>query len=279
MSKGPLSPVLAWEKHLLEELGMAFTLFTVTTSAALFLGMLWLQEVGWRLGRRQLAQDSEGTWKHLGTLEGAVFGLMGLLMAFAFSGAASRFDARRQLVAQEANAIGTAYLRLDLLPAVAQPALRENFRRYLDARLEVFQNPQDSPASKAGLDRSVQLQTAMWSQAVAACRADVPAPTPMLVLPALNEMIDITTTRAMAMNQHPPSIIYLMLGALTLASALLAGYGMAEGKARSWIHILGFAALFSVTLFVILDLEYPRLGFIRVDAADQVLVSLRVSMK
>ena len=258
---------------------MHFTLFTLTTALVLFLGMLGLQEMGRRLGKRQLARDPGGAGRSLGTLEGAVFGLMGLLMAFTFSGAASRFDGRRQLVAQEANAIGTAYLRLDLLPAAAQPALREEFRHYLDARLAIFQNRLASPASQAGVERSTQLQGTIWSKAVTACKGEVAGSTPMLVLPALNEMIDITTTRAMAMNQHPPSVVYLMLGALTLASALLAGYGMAEGKLRSWAHILGFAALFSITIFVILDLEYPRLGLIRVDAADQVLVELRATMK
>jgi hypothetical protein len=258
---------------------MHFTLLLLIIAVALFVGMLGLQEVGRRLGQRQVHEDPEGARKSLGTLEGTVFGLLGLLMAFTFSGAASRFDVRRMLVAQEANAIGTAYLRVDLLPVPAQPPLREDFRRYVDARLAYFQNPYGSPASVAGWNQSNQLQSAIWSQAVAACKADPAPSTTMLVLPALNDMIDITTTRAMAANQHPPSIVYFMLGALILTTALLVGYSMAEGKVRSWAHILGFAALFSITLWVILDLEYPRLGLIRVDEADQVMVELRASMK
>ena len=213
-----------------------------------------------------------------GGAKGAVFGLLGLLMAFTFSGAAARFDGRRQLVAQEANAIGTAYLRLDLLPAPAQPPLRASFRQYLDARLAAFQASTSSPAGRVQLERATQLQGHIWTQAVAACATGVPPPTVTLVLPALNEMIDITTTRAMAMNQHPPTVVYLMLGVLTLASALLGGYGMAEGPRRSWAHMVGFAALFALTIFVILDIEYPRLGLIKVDTADQVLVELRASM-
>jgi hypothetical protein len=101
----------------------------------------------------------------------------------------------------------------------------------------------------------------------------------MLLLPALNEMIDITTTRAVAAKMHPPPAVYLMLGALTLAGALFAGYGMAEGRFQSRVHILGFAALFSITIFVILDIEYPRLGLIRIDASDQTLAALRASMR
>jgi len=100
----------------------------------------------------------------------------------------------------------------------------------------------------------------------------------MLLLPALNAMIDITTTRTMAAQMHPPTIIFVMLFGLALASALLAGYGMASATSRSWLHVLGFAAALAVAVYVIFDLEYPRFGMIRVDAFDQALVDLRESM-
>lgn len=125
-----------------------------------------------------------------------------------------------------------------------------------------------------------RLQQDIWSQAVAATRAPGSHPNlTMLLLPALNAMIDITTTRLMATRIHPPTIIFTMLLALALAGALLAGYGMAGAKTRSWTHVLGFAAAMAVALYVILDLEYPRLGLIRVSDFDQVLVDLRATMK
>src|SRR5512142_402713 len=96
----------------------------------LFVGMIGLLELGRRLGRRRQAKDEERARAGLGAVEGAVFALLGLLIAFTFSGAASRFDARRELIVREANAIGTAWLRLSLLPAHAQPGLRDMFRRY-----------------------------------------------------------------------------------------------------------------------------------------------------
>jgi len=254
---------------------MLFTFLTLLAALGIFLGMLAMLVLGRRLGARHLVSGAGRP--SLGAVEGAVFGLLGLLMAFTFSGAASRFDGRRQLIVQEANAIGTAYLRLDLLPSPVRDGLREDFRHYLDARLGIFQNPLDSAPSRAALDRSVQLQNAIWSKAVAAVKAEAQAPPAMLLLPALNEMIDITATRAMAAQTHPPLVIYLMLGVLTLVGALFAGYSMAEGRV-SRAHLLGFAALFALTIFVILDLEYPRLGLIRVEAADQVLVDLRAAM-
>ena len=100
-----------------------------------------------------------------------------------------------------------------------------------------------------------------------------------LVLPALNEMFDIAASRMMAAQMHPPAIIFLMVGVLALMSSLLAGYAMAGGKTRSWIHVIGFALIMATTVYVILDLEYPRLGIIRIDAFDRVLVDLRQNMK
>ena len=100
----------------------------------------------------------------------------------------------------------------------------------------------------------------------------------MLLLPALNQMIDITTTRTMATQFHQPTIIFAVLVALALLCSLLAGYGMAGSREQRWIHMLGFAAITATAIYVIFDLEYPRHGLIRVDAADQVLIDLRASM-
>jgi len=257
---------------------MSYALTVVSFTAGLFLGMLVLLEVGRRIGSRRAASDPEHLTAGLGAVDGAVFGLMGLLVAFTFSGAAARFDARRQLIVEEANDIGTAYLRLDLLPPSAQPALRESFKRYVDSRLAVYRSMTDRGAALAELAESARLQREIWSQGVAACQAAESPATTTLLLSALNAMIDITTTRTMATQMHPPSIVFAMLFGLALASSLLAGYGMAIGKARSWLHMIGFAVVMAFAVYVILDLEFPRLGLIRVDAFDQLLVDLRQSM-
>ena len=101
----------------------------------------------------------------------------------------------------------------------------------------------------------------------------------MLLLPALNQMIDITTTQIMAGRMHPPIVVFLMLGILALACSLLAGYDMPGGKRRSLIHTLAFAGIMGISVYVILDMEFPRLGLIRIDSFDQVLVDVRQSMK
>jgi hypothetical protein len=245
----------------------------------LFVGMLVLLEAGRRIGLRRRSRDLEGARAGLGAVEGAIFGLMGLLIAFAFSGASARFDARRGLIVQEANAIGTAWLRLDLLPPASQPALRQSFRRYLDTRIEVFQKISNEAEARAALARGEASQAEIWASAVRACNDSGSPATTALLLPALNDMFDIASMRTVAVQTHPSPVIFVMLMVLTLSSALLAGYGMAGGKTRSWIHLIGFALIMSVTVYVILDLEFPRLGFIRIDAFDEVFNSLRATMK
>lgn len=255
-----------------EQIGVLF-------AATLFLGMIVLLEVGRRAGASRLAKDPDGARTGISAVEGSLFGLLGLLIAFTFSGAASRFDVRRQLITQEANNIGTVWLRLDLLPAEAQPELRDLLRRYLDSRLLTYKKLPDIAAAEAELQRSIALQGEIWEKAVAAVKAGPPGPTGSLLLNALNPMFDIVSTRTAAARTHPPLAIYLMLGSLALAAALLVGYGMAGAKSRSWVHVVLYAAALSLTVYVILDLEHPRLGLIRVDSFDRSLYELRESMK
>jgi len=245
----------------------------------LFLGMLLFLEIGRRIAVRRMKEDAGAAGEGIGAVDGAVFALLGLLIAFTFSGAGSRLDTRRQLIVEETNDIGTAYLRLDLLPADLQPALRESFRRYLDARIEVYRKLPDIAAARKSLAKADELQRQIWRQAIVASRAEgAPPAAPILLLPALNAMIDITTTRTMATQMHPPTIVFAMLFGLALAASLLAGYGMTGSKVRRWFHMLGFALVMAFAVYVILDIEYPRLGLIQVAAFDQALVDLRASM-
>lgn len=252
----------------------------IFVSVCVFLvALLAASEGGQRLGAAHLRKDPEGLAKGVGAAEAAVFGLLGLLLAFTFSGAASRFEARRHLITQEANAIGTAWLRVDLLPAEAQPQIRDLFRDYLDGRLDTYRHGTDLDAAMASFAADESQYGRIWSLAVKETqKPDVPSQAGMLLLPALNEMIDITTTRLTATRDHPPPIIFMMLAALSLVGALLTGYGTSVNKRRSWLHTVVFATILSVTIYVIVDLEFPRLGLIRVDTADRVLVDLRASM-
>ena len=95
-----------------------------------------------------------------------------------------------------------------------------------------------------------------------------------LILPTLNAMFDVATRRTASMHTHPPLIIFVLLVGCALISAVLVGHAMAPSAARSWTHSLAFALMIALAVYVVLDLEHPRRGLIRIDAFDQVLVDL-----
>lgn len=258
---------------------MSSVTIDLVKTVVFFGGVLLCLELGRRHGARRMRRDPEGGALGLGSIEGAVFALLGLLVAFTFSGAADRFDERRRQIVDETNAIGTAYLRLDLLHPDHRDALRERFRLYLDKRLEAYGALPDVDRAFELLDEANDMQQQIWQEAVIATRETDSASTEMLLLPALNTMFDITTTRTMAAKFHPPRVIYSMLFAVALVASFLAGEGMAGARHRCLSHTLGFAAIMAITIFVILDLEQPRLGLVRVNAFDEALVNLRASMK
>lgn len=245
-------------------------------AAALFFGMVLLQEIGFRIGRAVKVSDASRAGA--GLIEAAVFALLGLLLAFQFAQAGSRLDYRRGLTVREANAIGTAYLRLNLLAADRQPALRDLFRRYADARILVWEKMPDLKAAEAEADVARKLQTEIWSRAVPASLQEPSSAPTMLLVSALNEMIDVTTARDVATRTHAPAVVVFLLFGVALLSALLAGYAMSAANRRNWLHALIFAGVIAITIFVILDLEYPRIGLIRIGAADRAMIEARQAM-
>jgi hypothetical protein len=250
----------------------------VLVGVATFLGILTCLLLGRYAGQRVVARHGTEV-RNISSLEASVFALLGLLIAFTFSGALARFDVRRAQAVDEANAIGTAWLRIDLVPASAQPSLRESFRQYVDARIETYRALPDLDAARAQLARSQELQREIWTRATAAVRMpEGRQGAEILLMPALNQMFDIQATRVVATQIHPPPIIYAMLLAMAFASALLAGYQSAGERDYDWLHKVGFAGIVALTVYVILDIEYPRQGWVRLDAIDQLLVNVRAGM-
>ena len=252
---------------------MDFALDSIPFACALLAAMLVCMEIGFRA---RVRQPTRADGKESGMIEAAIFALLGLLVAFTFSGAADRFDKRRALIVDEANAIGTAYLRLSLLAPPARDEVKAQFRRYVDERIAAYRALPDVQAAFAHVAVANRLQQEIWDKSVAATEGNQSAR--MLLLPAINDMIDITTTRTTAARTHPPLLIYALLFGLALISALLAGRAMgAEGR-RPWLQALLYSLAMAAAVFVIIDMEFPRFGLIRVDAFDQLLVDVRNSM-
>jgi hypothetical protein len=246
-------------------------------AGALFIGMVVFHEIGYQIGRFFREKDPDRAHIGIGAVETAIFGLFGLILAFTFAGAASRLDNRRHMIVDEANAIGTAYLRIDLLAATDQPVMRDLFRHYVDARFRVYRDVTDQRETEHSAREAASLQSDIWSHALVVSTGD--QSTSLLLLPAINEMIDITTSRTVALNTHThPAILFLLIS-LALFSGLIAGYASAERGTRSALHMLVFTLSIAITIYAVLDLDYPRAGLIRIDSADRALIDLRETMK
>ena len=129
------------------------------------------------------------------------------------------------------------------------------------------------------LQQTTELEGQIWKLALDAIEHAPSPPVAAQILPSLNAMFDIVTTRTAATQKHPPAAVWMMLGGLTLVCSFLVGYDLGGSVRRNWLHVLTFAFLFSLTLYVIIDMEYPRVGLIHVTAMDRVLEDVRDSMR
>jgi len=251
-----------------------FTILMIAI-ALLMLGMIACSRAGYHLGRRRLQRSGESTRVSTGSVDAAVLSLLGLLVAFTFSSAYARYNLRRNLLVDEVNAIATATLRLELLPEQSQVQLKQLFREYLDSRIALWQLLPDRQAALTEYANSERLQKEIWQTAIQATENERQGDARKLLLPVLNDMIDLTTKRLIAVQAHPPWIIAIWLGITALTAAWVIGYGMSKNESPSYLHITVFALIVSLALYVIADLEYLRYGLVTLDTPHEMLIDLK----
>lgn len=253
--------------------------FAAIICLTLMVGMMLTFALGRRVGVRHHRMDPGGARSVSGAVEGAIFGLLGLLIAFTFDGAADRLEVRRSLIADEVNATETAWLRLELLRSDDRGTLRDDFRAYLDARLSFYAQLPNVAAAAPHLEKANQLQATIWSHAIEALPHATVENSSTLLLPALNQMFDVARTRKVALSSHPPPPIYGLMMGLALICSGLAGHFASPSARHPLVLPLLYASITSLAMFLILDLEYPRAGFIRIDSADVMLRELLQQMQ
>jgi hypothetical protein len=228
-------------------------------------------EAGFRIGRRLGKHTLEDTKSRTSNVASSILGVLGLLLGFTMSMAVTRFEARKQLVLEEANAIGTAYLRTQMLPAAEGKEIADLLRAYVDVRVP-REHTIDLDQQITVLRRqSASLQGAFWQRAVAyAQKEPVRA---LLLLQSLNQVIDVDAARWMAFQNHVPQSVIYVIAVVGLLASLAEGYTFGLGGVRQLFSISALSVAITLVLTITIDLDRPREGFIRV--SQQPLVDLQ----
>jgi hypothetical protein len=242
---------------------VAITIFILTVASFVF---------GYRIRTNIIKKDPDHSKLDLGQISGTLLALLGLLLAFTFSMSNSRYDTRRQLVIEEANAIGTVILRTDIYPDSIRKLLRAGLQEYVEDRIEFYQAGMDIEKVVDYYVKADEVSKKIWSIAASYAKTDDITTRTSMLIPALNEMIDITTTRRAAGESTIPDSIMYFLFSLCLGSAFLLGYG--HQKKIDWIVVIGFATMLSLTVFNIIDLDRPRSGLINMDKPTEKMIEL-----
>jgi hypothetical protein len=231
-------------------------------------------EVGYRLGRRWA--DTERGKSESVVWQAQVLALLGLLIAFSFGMAETRFETRRQIIVDEANAIGTTYLRAGFLGDPGGGELHRLLRSYVDARIEFYEAGTDRPRVLESLRTASRLQEQIWSRVEAAVRADPHAMAPSLLAQATNEMIDMEGSRRASVQQHVPWPVFAMLLVVAATGVALIGHSAGLDGARFWFGMIAMPLLIAAVITLIYDLDHPRLGLVRL--GQESMLALRAGL-
>lgn len=250
-----------------------YALNSLVIAFVLFVFMVLVMEAGYRIGQRSQVSFSEAYRSHLNTIQSSLLGVLALLLGFTFSLALQRFDSRSEAVVDEANAIGTAYLRAQLLPATYRDEAEKLLQSYVGLRAQA-----GAIALSEVAERKVLLEDAnrvidqLWGCAMRAVQEDKNPATTGLFIQALNEAIDSYGRRDAELNRHVPEVIFLLLYCVFVVTSGVLGYSAGVSEHRPSLATYILVVLIVIATFIIIDLDRPRRGLIRVDQTNLVIL-------
>lgn len=222
-------------------------------------------ETGYRIGMRDMHRTSELSRNQINTIQSSLLGILALMMGFTFSIALDRYNSRSSAEVAEANAIGTAYLRSELLPDSVRPQIQDAIKQYVSVRMQSSTISLDQQTERqALLNRAVELQASLWDQAIQVSTSDPNPVTSGLFLQSLNELIDNYSIRLAEIDRHIPELVLVLLYCAFIVTGGMIGYtaGLANHRPAFATYIM--VMLIILLLFMIIDLDRPRSGIIRV---------------
>ncbi len=230
-------------------------------------------EVSFQIGRFNRTKVDAANKAEVSTIQITILGILGLLLAFTFSMAATRFDLRQQFVVEEVNAISTTYLRAQLLPEPQKDAIQNLLRQYVDTRIEAVYGGK----LRESLAKSEVILGHLWSQTVSIDQKKIAPVILALFVNSLNSVIDLNTSRVSALEIRVPALILLLLLACGGMATVVTGYGCGLRNRRNIIPVSMILLLLAIVLIMIIDLNQPKAGFIRV--RQQSMINLQQDLK
>jgi hypothetical protein len=235
--------------------------------------VLWLTaHFGTLLRRRWALKNDER--EDFGVVQAACLTLLGLVIGFSFSMSISRYDLRKSDEEAEANAIGTEYVRTDLLPATTSAVVRAQLRDYLRLRISFYESRSDRELQRINAD-TARLQGEMWS-AIQTPAVSQPSPVAALAVSGMNDVLNAQGYTQAAWWNRIPGVAWALMMALAVCCNALVGYGVHSAKANAGL-LLVLPVVVSIALFLIADIDSPRRGFVQV--IPQNLVSLSEGLR
>lgn len=251
---------------------------SVAIAVTLFATIIVFNEIGFRIGRFVQASTDSEVKTLTGSIQASILGLLALLLGFTFSMSMQRYDNRSLALIDEANAIGTAILRIELLPPQYQEKTNALMQQYLDARIEIGQIDLTRRDERQAYNRKIgDLQGALWSLAIAATNDDPRPVTTGAFVKSLNDVIDSQGKRNALLQMHVPEVVLLLLFTVFISSGSILGYSGGLSGKRLIAPAVLVSLLITLIVFIIIDLDRPKRGLIQIDQA--VLVEVKQNLE
>ncbi|MBS1989912.1 MAG: DUF4239 domain-containing protein [Cyanobacteria bacterium SZAS LIN-3] len=232
---------------------------------ALFWGVFLISlawaEGGYRLGHWRAKKGSTEPAAPLGTIVASILGLLAFMLAFTFNVAVTRFDDRRAAVLQEANDIGTTYLRAEFFDEPQKEQIKKLLREYVQLRSHGLTS---SKTAQEVIAKSVAIQNQLWPIAAQLARENKTSPTTALFISSLNDVIDMHSKRVtLGLHARVPASVWIVLLAVSVLSMLSVGYYCGITGNRSWAETMIMIATFALVILLVADLDRPYEGLIK----------------
>jgi hypothetical protein len=239
----------------------------------LFVGINLLYMVGLRVRERRSKRFPLGESGGMGPLEGALLGLLSLLLAFTFSQSASDYGTERDLLVAEANAIRAAVGRADLYPEPLRTLFRKDFKEFVAARIAYYEAGTDELRIHTALEESDRQSARIWQRAVMHAQQSGDVLRAAQMLPAITSVMDAGSRREEARIRYLPDPILWLLFLLCLIGSFIVGYANTTRRI-DWMILTSYSLMTVMTIYVILDLDRPRRGIMRTAVAQENIRSL-----